>query len=51
MFRHPKYLEIPWEFHWHHEETKPHYHVWWVIGFLIVAAIFLIGVGVTDGVK
>ncbi|MDH5252239.1 MAG: hypothetical protein OEW25_02845 [Nitrospira sp.] len=51
MFRHPKYLDIPWEIHWQHEETRPHRHLWWLMTLLILAAMFLIGVGVTSGIK
>jgi hypothetical protein len=51
MFRHPKYLEIPWEVHWQHEETESHHHLWWLIALLLVAAIFMIGVGVTSGIN
>lgn len=51
MFRHPKYLEIPWEVHWQHEETESHHHLWWLIVLLLVAAIFMIGVGVTSGIN
>lgn len=50
MFRHPKYLEIPWEVHWQHVKSEPHRHVWWLIALLLGAAMFLIGVGVTSGV-
>ncbi len=46
MFKHPRYLDIPWEMHWHPEET---HHHWWLKALVIVAALFLIGVGVTSG--
>ncbi|MGC3973433.1 MAG: hypothetical protein QM771_03505 [Nitrospira sp.] len=46
MFKHPRYLDIPWEMHWHPEE---HHHHWWLMALVIVAALFLIGVGVTSG--
>ncbi|HMU31359.1 MAG TPA: hypothetical protein PLY42_07810 [Nitrospira sp.] len=46
MFKHPRYLDIPWEMHWHPEETSHH---WWLILLVIIAALFLIGVGVTSG--
>jgi hypothetical protein len=51
MFRHPKYLDIPWSIHWQHEETGRHRHLWWLMALLILAAMFLIGVGVTSGIK
>jgi hypothetical protein len=47
MFRHPRYLEIPWEIHWR-PELQDHHH-WWLILLVILAAMFLIGVGVTSG--
>ena len=49
MFRHPHYLEVPWDVHWHHESTGSHRHLWWLIAVLILLAMFLIGVGVTSG--
>lgn len=49
MLRHPKYLEIPWEVHWQRDKTEPHHHLWWLMA-LLLAALFLIGVGVTSGV-
>jgi hypothetical protein len=51
MFRHPKYLDIPWNIHWQQEETGRHRHLWWLMALLILAAMFLIGVGVTSGIK
>ncbi|WHZ24350.1 MAG: hypothetical protein OJF47_003462 [Nitrospira sp.] len=48
MFRHPRYLEIPWEIHWRPE--LPTHHHWWLILLAVLAALFLIGVGVTSGV-
>lgn len=48
MIRHPRYLEIPWDVHWHQTETGPRRHV----SLLILALILLtalIGVGVTTG--
>ena len=50
MFRHPKYLEIPWEVHWQHEEPEPHHHLWWLMALLLMTAIFVIGVGVIIGI-
>ncbi len=48
MFRHPHYLDIPWDIRWHHGATG-HHRLWWLIALLTLAAIFMIGVGVTDG--
>ncbi len=48
MFRHPRYLEIPWEIHWHQKEAGPHHHLLLML-ILILMAMFLIGVGVTSG--
>jgi len=49
MFRHPHYLEVPWDMHGHHETTEPHRHLWWLIALLVLLAMFLIGVGITSG--
>lgn len=49
MFRHPHYLDIPWDIHWQSETDKPHHHLWWLIAVLVLIALFLIGVGVTSG--
>ena len=49
MFRHPRYLAIPWEIHWDHKEAGPNHHLLLMV-ILIVLAMFLIGVGVTSGV-
>ncbi len=51
MFRHPKYLEIPWEVHWQQEETERHRHVWWLTALLVLAATFFMGVTVGSGPK
>ncbi len=48
MFRHPRYLEIPWVMHWDDKEAEPHHHVLLTV-ILILLAMFLIGVGVTSG--
>jgi hypothetical protein len=48
MFRHPRYLEIPWEVHWDERDRGPHHHLLLMV-VLIVLALFLIGVGVTSG--
>lgn len=49
MFRHPHYLDIPWEIHWQPDAAKPHRHLWWLIAALVLLAMFLIGIGVTSG--
>jgi hypothetical protein len=49
MFRHPHYLELPWDIHWHRVTRGPHRHLWWLIALLVLFAMFLIGVGVTSG--
>lgn len=49
MFRHPHYLEVPWDLHGQHQTTEPHRHLWWLIAVLLLFAMFLIGVGVTHG--
>ncbi len=48
MFRHPRYLEIPWEMHWDQKEAVPHHHLLLTL-ILILVAMFLIGVSVTSG--
>ncbi len=48
MFRHPRYLEIPWQVHWDQKEAGPH-HYFLLTLILILLAMFLIGVGVTSG--
>ncbi len=48
MFRHPRYLEIPWEVHWDDKEAAPHHHSLLTL-ILILLALFMIGVGVTSG--
>lgn len=48
MIRHPHYLELPWEMHWHRAATH-HRHLWWLVPLLVLLAIFMIGVGVTTG--
>jgi hypothetical protein len=49
MFRHPHYLEIPWDVHWHGEPAGHHHHLWWLVAAIVLVAMFLIGVGVTSG--
>ncbi len=50
MFRHPHYVEIPWDLHWHDTPHATHHHHWWLSAALTFLAIFLIGVGVTSGI-
>jgi len=47
MFRHPRYLEIPWKVYRDPKESGSHHLLLMLI--LIFMAIFLIGVGVTSG--
>ena len=49
MFRHPRYLEIPWEMHWDQKEAGTHHHHLLLTLILILVAMFLIGVSVTSG--
>jgi len=49
MFRHPHFLEVPWDIHWHHEAARPQRHFWWLIAALVLLAMFMIGVGVISG--
>ena len=51
MFRHPRYLEIPWELHWERRDKKDggaHHHPLLTL-IVILLAMLLIGVGVTSG--
>ncbi len=48
MFRHPRYLGIPWEMHWDQKEAGTHHHLLLTL-ILILVAMFLIGVSVTSG--
>jgi hypothetical protein len=50
MFRHPPYLEVPWDTHEHRAVGGSHRHLWWLIAILVLFAMFLIGVGVTSGI-
>lgn len=50
MFRHPHYLEVPWDIHGQRTTTGPQRHLWWLIALLVLLAMFLIGVGVTYGI-
>ena len=49
MFRHPHYLDIPWNIHWHTEAHARHRHVWWLVGILVLIALLLIGVRAVGG--
>ncbi len=48
MFRHPRYLEIPWEMHWDRNEAGPHHHLLLMV-ILVLMVMLLIGVSVTSG--
>lgn len=48
MFRHPRYLEVPWQIHWDEKEEEPQHHLLLTL-ILILVAMFLIGVSVTSG--
>ena len=48
MFRHPHYLEIPWNLQGQ-AGLHRHRHLWWLIAAVVLMAIFLIGVGITAG--
>lgn len=48
MFRHPRYLEIPWDVHWNEKESGSQHHLLLML-ILILMVMFLIGVGVTSG--
>ena len=49
MFRHPHYLEVPWDIHWQRTTTEHHRHLW-LVALLVLLAVFLVGVGVTHGI-
>ncbi len=49
MFRHPHYLDIPWDIHWHTEAHARHRHLWWLIGAVVLIALFLVGVRALGG--
>jgi hypothetical protein len=50
MFRHPHYLELPWDMQGQRATMGSHRHLWWLIALLVLLAMFLIGVGVTSGI-
>ena len=41
--RHPRYLEMPWNFHWDRETTSHHRYFWWLVALLVVTAVFFLG--------
>lgn len=47
MFRHPRYLNMPWDIPWRPDAGVRHH--WWFIAALIAAALLLIGVRATGG--
>ncbi len=49
MLQHPHYLEIPWDAHRKQVTTGLHRHLWWLIATLILLAVFLSGISVTNG--
>lgn len=49
MFRHPHYLEIPWDVHWQREPQAHHRHLWWLVGALVLVGLLLIGVRAAGG--
>jgi hypothetical protein len=50
MLRQPHDLEVQWDIHGHRVTTGPHHHLGWLIALLVMLAMFLIGVGVTEGI-
>ena len=48
MIRHPHYLDLPWDMHWH-PTVREHRHLWWLIALLVLMAMLMIGVGVATG--
>lgn len=49
MIRHPHYLEVPWEIRWHDTSGTTHRRLWWLVAILVLAGMFMIGVGVLSG--
>jgi hypothetical protein len=47
MFRHPRYLDMPWDIPYRHDVGVRHH--WWLIAALIAAVLLLIGVRATGG--
>lgn len=49
MYRHPHYLDIPWNIHWEAGPRKgSHMHGWLIVAVVLLVR-FLIGVGVVSG--
>ncbi len=48
MFRHPRYLEIPWEIRWDQRDSGQRRHLLLTV-ILTVIAMVLLGVGVISG--
>ena len=49
MLRHPHYLALPWDLRGHRGNAEPQHHLWWLIALLVLLAMFLIGLGLTEG--
>jgi len=49
MFRHPHYLDVPWDIHWQDGSAQSHRRRWWLMALVVLSAMFLVGVGVTSG--
>jgi hypothetical protein len=50
MLRHPHYLELPWDMREQRGTTEPQHYLWWLIALLVLFAMFLVGVGITEGI-
>lgn len=50
MIRHPHFLEVPWDFHSAGDSHKHERHEWWIVMALLLAALCLIGIGLTGGI-
>lgn len=48
MFRHPRYLQIPWDIHWDENKPKLHRHLLLTV-VLTLLALGLIGFGIISG--
>jgi hypothetical protein len=49
MLRHPHYLDVPWNIHWH-GTPRHHHQLWWLIAILVLLAMFLMGVRAMSGI-
>ena len=47
MIRHPHYLELPWEMHWH-PTVRERRHLWLIV-LAVLLIMLMIGVGVATG--